>query len=212
LLAEWWRDPLLRAMLELHGLAADENLIPEQQLVRRAGRCELCGESIADAHGHLFDEQERTLVCACQACQSCFPEGTTARYVAIRSAVSELPSELDDATWQKLGLPIDLAYFVRGRDGGFGAYFPSPAGAVRADLSPEAERWLADFVPDLVVEKEAIVTRRRGQKREAYRVSIDRAFGLVGDLQRGWSGFGGGLHTEIDRVFHALRTSGGFPA
>lgn len=208
LLAEWCRDPLLEAIVTLHELSprkSDERLIPPERLVRTNGTslCELCNQPQPAEHAHLYDRIEHVLVCVCDLCRSA---STNGRFSAIEPRTEKLPDvRLSPDAWARLGLPVDLVYFVQRTNGPI-AYFPSPAGAVEAPMTEEAVAWLSSVCPDLALDLEAVIVRRNGDVREAYRVSIDRALGLVGDLLRRWRGFGGGLATEMDDVFRTLDT------
>jgi hypothetical protein len=208
-LAEWCRDPLLEAIVTLHDLSprkSEAQLIAPERLVRASGTalCELCNQAQPAQHAHLYDRIEHVLVCVCDVCRTA---STNGRFSAIESRAEKLPDvRSSPEAWARLGLPVDLVYFVQ-RTSGPIAYFPSPAGSVEAPMTDEAVAWLGELCPDLTPDLEAVIVRRNGEVREAYRVSIDRALGLVGDLLRRWRGFGGGLSTEMDDVFETL-TSG----
>jgi hypothetical protein len=209
-LAQWSRDPLLEAIVTLHDLTPSQGnspLIPAERLVRSAGAtaCELCNQPQAALHEHLYDHIDHVLLCVCDVCARASTNGRFARITSHATRLDDI--RLSPDAWASLGLPVDLVYFVQ-RSAGPIAYFPSPAGSVEAPMPEAAVRWLTELCPDLLPDLEAVIVRRNGDVREAYRVSIDRALELVGELRRRWRGFGGGLSTEVDDVFRSLAGNG----
>lgn len=220
-------DELVAHMLLLHDLELPARAEPIDLIGGRCGncaaapapqpaleRCELCGNAVPDEHGHLFDREAGRLLCACRACALLFDHGaaggTRYRLVPARRVVLD-DLRLDDAAWRALGLPVEIAYFVRsGTEERVVAYYPSPAGAVESLLALDAwadiEREnpvLRELVPDV----EALLVNRAGSAREAWIVGIDACYRLVGIVRTHWRGLGGGpaVRTEIDAFFQALR-------
>ena len=77
-------------------------------------RCELCSETIGPEHRHLLDLEDRSLLCVCRPCSILFDHrgagGGHYRLLPDRvRAVVDI--ELDDALWQSLDIPVDLAFF-----------------------------------------------------------------------------------------------------
>jgi hypothetical protein len=182
-------------------------------------RCDLCGAPVAEAHDHLVDPERRDLRCACQACGLLFrsPGG---RWLRVPRRVERIePFDLDDGAWSALGIPVDLAFFVRSSKGdGVVAMYPGPAGATEARVHPDAWSALASRNPPLgalAPDVEACLVRReRGSGAggtSAYRVSIDACYALVGRIRSHWRGLGGGgaVWTHVDAFFEALRTEAG---
>ena len=74
----------------------------------------MCAEPVPPGHRHLVDVDERRLLCACRACALLF-----ARPGAGGGHLRLLPTrrrrlddfELDDAQWERLRIPVDMAFF-----------------------------------------------------------------------------------------------------
>jgi Family of unknown function (DUF5947) len=175
-------------------------------------RCELCDAELADEHSHLLEPTSRRLACACEACAMLFSAQAGARYRRVPRRIRFLPDfQMTDADWDRLNLPIDLAYFVRSTPaGGIVAFYPSPAGATESLVSPESWEELAADNPmlrDLEPDVEALLVNRVGEAREYYRVGIDECYKLVGVIRTKWRGLSGGSEVcgEIGRLFAGLR-------
>jgi hypothetical protein len=176
-----------------------------------AERCELCGAALASVHPHLIEESSRRLQCACEPCAVLFSGRKDGRFRRVEPRVERLEDfRLDDAQWEDLHLPINLAFFIHGRAAGrVQAFFPSPAGATESLLTLDAWRDLAEANPllgHLEPEVEALLVNRLGGARNYYLVSIDQCFTLVGLIRSHWRGFSGGtaVWEEIARFFTAL--------
>ena len=181
--------------------------------VVRAGEvCELCGEAIPEAHGHLVDLHTRSLLCACRGCSLLFESdgaggghyrSVPERYVALRDM------ELSPAQWDSLQIPVRIAFFfVNSSLGRVAAFYPGPAGATESELPldtwddvAEANPVLATMQPDV----EAFLVRdsQRGGRPEGYIVPIDTCYELVGRLRLLWRGFDGGREANeaLDAFF-----------
>jgi hypothetical protein len=177
-------------------------------------RCDLCGLEIGPTHDHLIDPAERRLACACGACAVLFSAKEGTQYKRVPREVLVLDElTINDAQWDALRLPIDLAFFYYSSpQGRVVACYPSPAGATESLL--ELETWeeiqrehpvVATILPDV---QALLVNRvRRGSLRPAcFVVPIDQCFRLVGIIRMQWKGFTGGTEVweEIDRFFAEL--------
>jgi hypothetical protein len=169
-------------------------------------RCEMCGTEVADRHAHVVDLEHRSLMCACRACYLLFTRPDAGRYRAVPERYLTDPSgPLAAPEWERLGIPVASAFFLRGADG-TAAFYPSPAGATECllDLAAWADLvatrpLLAAAEPDV----EAILVR----DRDCYLVPIDACYQLVGLVRKYWKGFDGGeeAREHIDAFFADLR-------
>lgn len=181
-------------------------------------RCSACSAPLASSHEHRLETGERRLACVCRACASGSTTvhrapGSTWKSVRRRAVVLR-DFEMTSEDWDRLALPIRLAFFVvSSADARARVFFPSPAGATEARL--EAPAWeelraRSAVVAGMKEDVEALLLHHVGAAREQYLVSIDICYRLVGTLRRGWRGFGGGpeVWTEIDRQMAVLRREG----
>jgi hypothetical protein len=164
-----------------------------------AERCQLCADPIADGHRHVLDTEARTLRCACRACAVLFDRATAGgrHYRLVPDRRWYLPDfVLDDESWARLRLPVDLAFFFYDtRAGRVAAFYPSPAGAVESLL--ELDSWArlvrANPVLDtLQPDTEALLVDRSRGARRHWLVPIDDCYALVGLIRTHWSGLSGG--------------------
>jgi hypothetical protein len=177
-------------------------------------RCDLCSLEIGPNHDHLIDPAERRLACVCGACAVLFSGQEGTRYKRVPREVHVLDQLIiNDAQWDALRLPIDLAFFYYSSpQGRVVACYPSPAGATESQL--ELETWediqrehpaVAAILPDV---QALLVNRvRRGSLQPAsFLVPIDQCFRLVGSIRMHWKGFTGGaaVWEEIERFFAEL--------
>ena len=177
-------------------------------------RCELCCALLASEHRHLFELANRNIVCACDACAMRFQAVSGGRFKLVPRDAYSLPNfSLDDAEWENLALPIDLAFFFyHSGPGKMVALYPSPAGATEsllplnswdrlAQKNPEVER----FEPDV----QALLVNRVGVAREYYLAPIDQCFELVGLIRANWRGFSGGQDAwrKINGFFARMKES-----
>jgi hypothetical protein len=174
---------------------------PARPVVRAGERCELCGDPLADEHGHLVDLRARNLLCACRGCALLFTsEGAGGdhfravpdRYLAL------VDFALSPGRWDDLQIPVSVAFFfVNSELGRVAAFYPGPAGATESIL-PLAT-WddvvasnpvLSTMQPDT----EALLVRADPARRHmaCWLVPIDACYELVGQLRRLWRGFDGG--------------------
>jgi hypothetical protein len=175
--------------------------------------CEMCGVAIATPHGHVVDVEVRGLMCACRPCSLLFTQDGAAggRFRAVPDRYVHDPSfTLTDEQWDRLQLPVDMAFFFRNSAlGRFAAFYPSPGGATESLLP--ADTWdeiLAanPAVPEAAPDVEALLLRRRDDRVECYLVPIDACYDLVGRVRLHWRGFGGGAEVwrEIEDYFTRL--------
>jgi hypothetical protein len=168
--------------------------------------CELCGESLAERHGHLADTEHRSISCACTACSLLFtrPGG---RYLTVPDRVRHDPSApLSDAEWAELQIPVGIAFFFfNSALGRVIASYPSPAGVTECELDLAAwDRLAADhpLLAALAPDVEAILvvggSPREATPIETFLVPIDVCYSLAGALRLNWHGFDGGA--EVRRV------------
>jgi hypothetical protein len=174
--------------------------------------CSLCDAILADEHQHLFDSSSRRPVCVCDSCAILFGQQCGARYRRVPRDSWFLPDfRLTELTWDSLGIPINLAFFVV--DSEFNrvvAMYPSPGGATRALVPNEAWNALATdntIIRTLAPDVEALLVNRFGSSEACYRVGVDLCYRLVGVVRLHWRGFSGGnaVHQEIDRYFATLK-------
>ena len=174
--------------------------------------CDLCGVEIPKEHRHLVEPSERRLLCGCDACTLLFSNQEGGRYRRVDPRIEFLPDfQLSNAQWGELRLPIDLAFFLRSTPAGrVVAVYPSPAGATESllDLGAwddliAANPVLRELEPDV----EALLVNRIGEAREAYRISIDECYKLVGLIRSRWRGLSGGTEVweAIGQTFADLR-------
>ena len=180
-----------------------------------AETCELCGEPIASDHRHLVDLSTRGLLCICRACTLLFDSraagGGQRRLVPDRRLGIE-GFVLDEALWQRLGIPVDMAFFFRSSQAGrVVAFYPGPAGATESLLELAAWEELEAANPvlaELEEDVEALLVNRAGGDRGGHwLVPIDACYDLVGLMRTHWEGLSGGQEVwrRIDAFFERLR-------
>ncbi len=176
-------------------------------------QCDLCAAPVPPGHRHLVDLEDRRMLCACRACALLFDStaagGGHLRLLPTRRRRLE-DFVLGDAGWDRLRIPVDMAFFFRNTAAErVSAFYPSPAGPTESLL--ELEAWteleadnpvLTELEPDV----EALLVSRAKTMREHWLVPIDDCYELVGLIRTRWRGFGGGeeVWTEIDRFFNDL--------
>jgi hypothetical protein len=205
------------------GLTADHGrttLGRLRQFVRQpragAGACELCATLIAAAHSHLLEMEKRQVICACDACAILFDGNTRQRYRRIPRDVYRLTSfAMDDHEWERLLIPINLAFFLYSSAAQRTiAQYPSPGGVAESSL--DLDDWDRIVQRNPILERlepdvEALLVNRIGDPPQYFRVPIDRCFQLVGIMRTHWRGFSGGelVWTEIDGFFRELTANAG---
>jgi Family of unknown function (DUF5947) len=176
-------------------------------------RCELCSEPIPSEHRHLLDLETRELLCACRACSLLFDRkaagGKHFRLVPDRRLRLE-GFELDDAAWESLRIPVEMAFFFRfGQEDRMVALYPSPAGPTESLL--ELESWedierRNPVLATLEADVEALLVNRARGVREHYLVPIEDPFRLVALIRSNWRGLTGGKEVweQIEGFFEEL--------
>jgi uncharacterized protein DUF5947 len=178
-----------------------------------AERCELCASSIPNDHRHLLDQRNRELICVCRPCSLLFDREAAGagKYRLVPERRLRLPGfRLDDLEWERLRIPVDIAFFFHNSDAGrVMAYYPGPMGPTESQLElaswAEIERAnpvLETMAPDV----EALLVNRARGARSQWLVPIDECYALVGVMRTRWRGFSGGreLWEHIDRFFAEL--------
>jgi len=176
-------------------------------------RCELCGEPIPPEHRHLLDLVGRELMCACRACSLLFDSRAAGagHYRLVpdrRLRIADL--DLDDAAWEELRVPVDMAFFFHSSPAGrVQAFYPGPMGATESLLGLEAWADLEAANPVLQTlepDVEALLVNRARGARQQWIVPIDECYALVGLIRSHWRGLTGGkeVWVEIARFYEEL--------
>jgi Family of unknown function (DUF5947) len=196
----------------LRALARHASAEREAQLER----CELCGEPLPSAHRHMLDLESRQLLCACRACTVLFDRreagGSHFRLVPDRRLLLE-DFALDDVTWARLRIPVDVAFFLyHGGMDRMMAFYPSPMGPTESQLELTAWDELLTANPVLVTlepDVEAVLVNRVRGSRQHFLVPIEDAYRLVGLIRSRWRGLSGGAEVwrEIEGFFTDLARS-----
>jgi Family of unknown function (DUF5947) len=176
--------------------------------------CDLCAEPLPERHRHLLDLESRKLLCACRACVVLFDrEAAGGGHFRLLPEERRLLEgfELDDALWNELLIPVDMAFFFRESTADrVVALYPSPMGATESllelgawDAIEAANPVLREMRPDV----EALLVNRARGAREHWLVPLDVCFDLVGLMRRRWKGLGGGeeVWEALDGFFGELR-------
>jgi hypothetical protein len=175
-------------------------------------KCELCGVGLSTEHRHMLEMSKGQIVCACDSCALRFQAVRDGRFKPIPRDVRCLPNlTLTDLEWERLALPINLAFFFHSTpENRTKAMYPSPAGATESLLTLEA--WDSLVVNNIALAQmesdvEALLVNRVGTKREYYLAPIDVCFELVGLIRVHWRGLAGGeiVWAEIDKFFSRLQ-------
>jgi hypothetical protein len=161
----------------------------------------------------MVDLTSRALMCACRACTLLFDHraagGGHYRLVPDRR-VRVVDLELGDTLWERLRIPVEMAFFFHSSPAGrMVAFYPGPMGATESllDLSAwqeleEANPVLAGLEPDV----EALLVNRAHGAHGHWLVPIDDCYELAGSIRSQWSGLSGGeaVWREIARFFERL--------
>jgi hypothetical protein len=195
------------AQLARRRAAAQESAAPEYE------RCELCGAPIDPRHRHLLDLRSRELMCACQACSLLFDRGAAGgdHFKLVPDRVTALPRfELPDFAWERLRIPVDIAFFfTNSAEGRTMAFYPSPMGPTESQLGLEAWSEIEAANPlleTMAADVEALLVNRARGARRQWLVPIGECYRLVATIRIRWKGLGGGkeVWTEIDDFFDGL--------
>lgn len=201
----------MRSSTSSNPFATLRQFVREDPADGRIERCELCSVRVPPVHRHLLEMKNRQVTCACDACALRFEDVADGRFKLIPRDPRTLPDfRLDDAVWNGLALPINLAFLYHSSNvDRVVAMYPSPAGATESQLPltawetlSEQNAALAQMEPDV----EALLVNRVGANRLSYFAPIDTCFGLVGLIRLHWRGLSGGerVWQEIDAFFERL--------
>jgi hypothetical protein len=176
-------------------------------------RCDLCSAPIPSDHRHLIDLSTRELLCACRACKTLFDRGAAGgghfRLIGDRR-LRLVDFELTDLAWERLRIPVDMAFFFHSsRDGRVMAFYPSPMGATESLLELETWRELTAANPvleEMEPDVEALLVNRARGARQEWVVPLDDCYALVAVIRTRWKGFSGGQEVweELRRYFEEL--------
>jgi hypothetical protein len=177
--------------------------------------CDLCSAPVEPGHRHLVDVADHRILCACRACTILFDRpGAGGGHLRMLPTGRRRLDDfvLDDAAWERLRIPVDMAFFFRSTPAGrVLAFYPSPMGPTESLL--ELEAWgeleaanpvLGELEPDV----EALLVNRARGRREHWLVPIDDCYELVGVIRTRWKGLSGGeeVWEAIGRFFDDLAT------
>lgn len=177
-------------------------------------RCDLCAQPVPPDHRHMLDLEQRRILCACRACALLFDRdaagGGHYRLIGERHLLLD-GFELDDARWDELAIPVDMAFFFRdSRADAIVALYPGPMGATESQLDlsawddiERANPILGELEPD----SEALLVNRTRGAREHWIVPVDACYRLVAVIKTHWKGLGGGSEVwdRVDAFFDDLR-------
>jgi hypothetical protein len=152
-------------------------------------------------------------MCTCQACSVLFASdaASAGHYRLVGDRRLRLDDlDLDDAAWEELRLPVDMAFFFHDSAAGrVKAFYPSPMGPTESLLGLDAWAELERANPvleTLVPDVEALLVNRVRGARGHWIVPISECHALVGLIRMRWRGFTGGADVweEIGRFFEEL--------
>jgi len=203
---------------QLRGFLGPRPAVPVEE------RCEFCGQLLPSRHSHVVHIERRNLLCACRPCYLLFSSAGAAggKVKAVPEEVFDFgPSVFSPAQWDRLQVPVNLAFFFFNSSlGRTVVFYPSPAGATESLLP--LETWeelvrehprlaaLSQDVEALLVWQRSEISETSGTREEpsaALIVPIDACYELVGIVRRNWKGFHGGEEAwqAIAAFFSALR-------
>lgn len=156
--------------------------------------------------------RNRNIVCTCDACALRFEGVINGRYKLIPRESRAVPNfRLTDSEWDKLALPIGLAFIVHNSATGKPmAIYPGPAGPTESLLSLQSWQGivadnasLEEMKPDV----EALLINRVRGARDYFIAPVDVCFELMGLIRKNWRGLSGGqkVWLEIETFFRRLR-------
>jgi len=173
-------------------------------------RCDACGTALPLEHEHRVHTVDRRMECVCPACAAKDAGGALRRVRRHATALGPLDGLID---WDRLGIPVRIAFFVATDDGAVKAFFPSPAGATQ--FHPSRQAWddlraSSPAVAAMKPEVDALLVNHLGDAREQYVVSIDVCYELVGTVRRHWRGLSGGddAWSAVETLLSSLRREG----
>lgn len=152
-----------------------------------------------EEHEHLVRVGMPGILCVCRACRLLLSaEGAGhGKFKAVPDRwVGGRELSLDDEQWMRLGIPVRIAFFVldssRGHPIGF---YPSPGGAIEAELDDGSRRDLSSTAGIGMLEPDVEAWLVDGRDRDAatgWVVPLNAAYELVARLRMAWEGFTGG--------------------
>ncbi len=118
---------------------------------------------------------------------------------------------MTELQWDRLQIPINLAFFYRHSTiGKIAAGYPSPAGLIESFIDREAwDALIADnpTLQEMQPDVEALLVNRIGNRSEYFVVPMDHCFRLIGLMRTHWHGLSGGneAHKELEEFFLWLK-------
>ena len=195
-----------------------EKLIGQPTSKRASGACcELCGLELVVCHQHLLELPSRRLQCACDACAILFSSQGGTKYRRVPLRISFLADfALPDDQWDRLMIPVNLAFFFRSSSAGkIVAVYPSAAGPMESLLGLEAWNDIVENnqpLQHMEDDVEALLVNRVGRTGvefggEYYLVPIDECYRLIGVVRAHWRGLSGGskVWEQIGEFFAGLK-------
>jgi hypothetical protein len=177
-----------------------------------AERCDFCSAVVPADHPHVAERPSRRILCACAACALLFSSEESVRYRRIPGRVLYLADfQLTDVQWERLAVPISLAFFFYSTAAGrVLALYPSPGGVTECtfELASWDEIALANPVLQrMEADVEGLLVNRVGKARQYFLAPIDECYKLAGLIRMRWRGLSGGAEVwkEIDGSFAALK-------
>jgi hypothetical protein len=175
-------------------------------------RCDMCRAPIADAHSHVVDIRNRSMMCTCRPCYLLFTrDSSELAYRSVPDRYLSFPDfALSAGQWDDLAIPVNVAFFfTHSALNQVVAFYPSPAGATESELSLDAWSGIVEANPALRTaadDVEAILLRKTDDDVSCHLVPIDACYELVGHLRSLWRGFDGGqdVHRRLDEFFAAI--------
>ena len=176
-------------MTRLRELARREAAVADE-----VERCDLCGAAIGPEHRHVLDLSTREIACACRPCSLLFDRGGAGGRRLIPERRLRLAGfELDDAAWEELRIPVDMAFFFMSSTAGrVVAFYPGPMGATESLLGLEAWEALARANPVLAEMEPDVEALLVNRARGYWLVPLDDCYRLVAVIRTGWKGLTGG--------------------
>lgn len=176
--------------------------------------CDFCHAPLAELHLHLLEQENRKLLCVCDACAILFSDPPQ-KYRHVPRHIKYLHEfRMSDRQWDALMIPIGIAFLIQNSTvNRVMALYPSPAGPVESLLTLDA--W-AEIVRDnselrtLQHDVEGLLVYRAGTVREHFIIPIDECFRLIGLIRRNWQGFSGGMEMwrEVAKFLKYLKERG----
>lgn len=175
--------------------------------------CDLCSAPIPAEHQHVLDLSSRQLKCSCRPCALLFDSKAAGggHYRLIPDRRLRIDDfELDDALWEGLRIPVDMAFFFRDTQAErVSTFYPSPMGATESLLELRAWTELERANPvvgTLTPDVEALLVNRARGESSHWIVPVDDCYDLVGLIRTRWRGLTGGTEVwqAIEQFFERL--------